>query len=150
MKILIMGTGGVGGYYGGLLAQQGHEVTFVARGAHLEAIRKEGLKIKSIHGDFTIFPANATDNPVEVGEMDLILFCVKTYNTDEAAQAIRSNVGPQTVIMSLQNGIDAAERIGNVVGMEHVIGGVTWLSSAVGAPGIIRQVSQFRRIVLES
>jgi 2-dehydropantoate 2-reductase len=147
MKILIMGTGGVGGYYGGLLAQQGREVTFIARGAHLDTIRREGLKVKSVHGDFTVFPANATEDPIEAGEMDLILFCVKTYNTDEAARAIRSNVGPQTIIMSLQNGIDAAERIGSIVGMEHILGGVTWLSSAVEAPGTIRQVSRFRRIV---
>jgi 2-dehydropantoate 2-reductase len=147
MKILIMGTGGVGGYYGGLLAQQGHEVTFIARGAHLDAIRKEGLKVKSIHGDFNVFPANATEKPAEAGEMDLILFCVKTYNTDEATRAIRPIVGPRTIVMSLQNGIDSAERIGNVIGMEHIIGGVTWLSSAVEAPGIIRQVSQFQRIV---
>ena len=146
MKILIMGTGGVGGYYGGLLAQQGHEVTFIARGAHLDAIRREGLKVKSVHGDFTVFPANATEHPVEAGEMDLILFCVKTYDTDEAARAIRPIMGPETIIMSLQNGIDAAERIGNAVGMEHILGGVTWLSSAVEAPGVIRQVSQFRRI----
>jgi 2-dehydropantoate 2-reductase len=75
------------------------------------------------------------------------LFCVKTYNTDEAAQAIRPAVGPQTAVISLQNGIDAAERIGKAIGEEHVIGGVTWLSSAVEAPGVIRQISQFRRIV---
>ena len=147
MKILIMGTGGVGGYYGGLLAQQGSEVTFVARGAHLYAIRHEGLKVKSIHGDFTVSPANATDDPANVGPVDLILFCVKTYNTDDAAQAIRPAVGSQTAVLSLQNGIDAAERIGKVVGMEHVIGGATWLSSAVEAPGLIKQISQFRRIV---
>ena len=148
MKILVMGTGGVGGYYGGLLAQQGNEVTFIARGAHLYAIRHEGLKVNSIHGDFHIFPANATDEPINVGPVDLILFCVKTYNTDEAAQAIRPAVGHHTVVMSLQNGVDAAERIGKVIGAEHVIGGVTWLSSAVEGPGVIRQISQFRRIVL--
>ena len=148
MKILIMGTGGVGGYYGGLLALQGNDVTFIARGAHLDAIRKEGLKVKSVHGDFTIFPARASQDPGEFGEFDLILFCVKTYNTDEAAQAIRPAVDPQTVVLSLQNGIDAGERIGKVIGSEHVIGGVTWLSSAVEAPGIIRQISLFRRIVL--
>lgn len=148
MKILIMGTGGVGGYYGGLLAQQGNEVTFISRGAHLYAIRHEGLKVKSVHGDFTVFPANATEDPAKVEPVDLILFCVKTYGTDEAAEAIRPAVGPQTVVMSLQNGIDAAERIGKVIGPEHVLGGVTWLSSAVEAPGVIRQVSQFRRIVL--
>ena len=147
MKILIMGTGGVGGYYGGLLAQQGNEVTFIARGAHLYAIRHEGLKVKSIHGDFKVFRANATDDPAKVEPVDLVLFCVKTYNTDDAAEAIRPVIGPQTAVLSLQNGIDAAERIGKVVGMEHVIGGATWLSSAVEEPGVIKQISQFRRIV---
>ncbi|HSL42945.1 MAG TPA: ketopantoate reductase family protein [Anaerolineales bacterium] len=147
MKILIMGTGGVGGYYGGLLAQQGNEVTFIARGAHLYALRHEGLKVNSVHGDFHIFPANATDEPINVGPVDLILFCVKTYNTDDAAQAIRPAVGAKTVVMSLQNGVDAAERIGKVIGAEHVVGGATWLSSAVEAPGVIKQISQFRRIV---
>src|SRR5512141_3106399 len=116
MKILVMGTGGVGGYYGGLLAQQGNEVTFIARGAHLYAIRHEGLKVKSVHGDFTVSSANATDNPANVGPVYLVLFSVKTYNTDEAAEAIRPAVGAQTVVMSLQNGIDAAERIGKIVG----------------------------------
>lgn len=148
MKIMIMGTGGVGGYYGGLLALQGNDVTFIARGAHLSAIRQEGLRIKSVHGDFTVFPANAAQDPAQAGETGLILFCVKTYDTDEAAQAIRPAVGPQTAVMSLQNGIDAADRIGKMIGTEHVIGGVTWLSSAVEAPGVIKQVSQFRRIVL--
>lgn len=148
MKILIMGTGGVGGYYGGLLAQQGNEVTFISRGAHLYAIRHEGLKVKSVHGDFIVAPADAIEDPSKLDPMDLVLFCVKTYNTDEAAEAIHPVVGPQTAVLSLQNGIDAAERIGKVVGMEHVVGGTTWLSSAVEAPGVIKQVSQFRRIVL--
>lgn len=148
MKILVMGTGGVGGYYGGLLAQQGNEVTFISRGAHLYAIRHEGLKVKSVHGDFTVYPANATEDPAKVEPVDLVLFCVKTYNTDEAAEAIRHVVGPQTAVLSLQNGVEAAERIGKVIGAEHVIGGVTWLSSAVEEPGVIKQISQFRRIVL--
>lgn len=147
MKILVMGTGGVGGYYGGLLAKNGNDVTFVARGAHLDAIRHEGLKVKSVHGDFTISPASAIEDPAHVGPVDLVLFCVKTYNTDEAAQAIHPVVGPQTSVLSLQNGIDAAERIGKVIGVEHVLGGATWLSSAVEAPGVIKQISQFRRIV---
>ena len=148
MKILIMGTGGIGGYYGGLLAQQGHEVTFIARGAHLYALRHDGLTVKSVHGDFKVSSVSATDEPINVGAVDLILFSVKTYHTEEAAQAIRPAVGRQTTVMSLQNGIDAAERIGKVVGPEHVIGGATWLSSAVESPGVIRQVSEFRRIVL--
>ena len=147
MKILIMGTGGVGGYYGGLLAQQGNEVTFIARGAHLYAIRHEGLQVKSIHGDFKVFPASATEDPANVGPVDLVLFCVKTYSTDEATEAIRPVVAPQTVVLSLQNGVDAAERIGKILGMQHVIGGATWLSSAVETPGVIKQISQFRRIV---
>lgn len=144
---MVMGTGGVGAYYGGLLAEQGHDVTFIARGAHLQAIRENGLQVRSIFGDFTVSPAKATDNPAEVGEADLILFCVKTYNTDEAVEAMRPAVGPQTAVLSLQNGVDAVERIGKVVGLEHVIGGATWLSSAVEAPGVVKQVSQFRRVV---
>src|ERR1041385_5238167 len=115
MKILVMGTGGVGGYYGGLLAQQGNDVTFIARGAHLYAIQQEGLKVKSIHGDFHLLPANATEDPRNIGPADLILFCVKTYHTDEAADAIRPVVGPQTMVISLQNGVDAAE-----IGRAHV------------------------------
>jgi len=147
MKIVVIGTGGVGGYYGGLLAQQKNDVTFIARGAHLEAIRKNGLQVKSIFGDFAVVPAKATDNPADAGHADLILFCTKTYDTDKAAEAVKSAVGPETAVLSLQNGVDAVERIGKAVGMEHVIGGATWLSSAVEAPGVIKQVSQFRRIV---
>jgi 2-dehydropantoate 2-reductase len=147
MKILIMGTGGVGGYYGGLLAKEGNNVLFIARGEHLTAIQRDGLKVNSIHGDFTVAPANAAGDTREVGKVDLVLFCTKTYHTEEAALAIRPTVGPQTAVLSLQNGVDSAERIGKVVGMEHMLGGATWLSSAVEAPGVIKQVSQFRRIV---
>jgi len=147
MKIAIMGTGGVGGYYGGLLAKQGHEVTFIARGTHLQAIQKNGLQIKSIHGDFNIVPATAVANPAEVGVVDFALVCVKTYDTESVAQTMTPLVGAHTTVLSLQNGIDAAERIGEVVGMEHVLGGVTQISSAIESPGVIKQVSQFRRIV---
>lgn len=147
MKIMVMGSGGMGGYYGGLLAQQGNDVTFIARGAHMEAIRANGLQVKSVFGDFTVSPTQATDAPAEVGPVDLILFCVKTYSTDEAVEAILPAVSPQTAVLSLQNGVDSVERIGKVVGVEHVIGGATWISSAVEAPGVIKQVSQFRRIV---
>jgi len=147
VKIMIMGTGGVGAYYGGLLAQQGNDVTFIARGAHLEAIQKNGLQIKSIFGDFTVNPAKATGDPAEVGPVDLILFCTKTYSTDDAAHAIKPAISSQTCVLSLQNGVDAADRIGKTIGVDHVIGGATWISSAVEAPGMIKQVSQFRRIV---
>ncbi len=147
MKILIAGSGGVGGYYGGLLAQSGNDVTFLARGEHLKAIREHGLQVKSVHGDFVVFPAQATDTPAEVGPVDLILFCTKTYDTETVAEALRPCVGAETAIISLQNGVDAAERIGAILGLEHVLGGATWISSAVEAPGVIHQFSQFRRIV---
>jgi 2-dehydropantoate 2-reductase len=148
MKIVIMGTGGVGGYYGGLLAQKGHSVTFVARGRHLQAIRTNGLQVKSVHGDFLVNPADATEDPAQYDMADLVMFCTKTYNTDEAAQKIKPVVGPDTAVVSLQNGVDAVERIGAVVGMQPMIGGATWISSAIESPGVIKQVSQFRRVVL--
>ena len=148
MKIAIMGTGGVGGYYGGLLAQKGQNVIFVARGPHLQAIREKGLQVKSVLENFFVSPANATDDPTEVGPVDLILFTTKTYHTETAAQAIKPMIDQGTVVISLQNGIDAAERIGAHVGMEHLVGGATWLSAAIEAPGVIGQYSQFRRIVL--
>jgi len=143
-----MGSGGIGGYYGGLLARAGHDVTFIARGAHLAALRTDGLQVKSVHGDFDIAPAQATDTPAEVGLVDLVMVCVKTPDTEQAAQAIQPMVGPDTTVMSLQNGIDATERIGAIVGMEHVVGGATWISSAIDESGIVQQFSQFRRIVL--
>ena len=148
MRIAIMGSGGVGGYYGGLLAKAGQEVTFIARGAHLQAIRDKGLHVKSVHGDFTVSPVKATDRPGEIGAVDLVLVATKTYHTDEAAQAIKPLIGDNTVVISLQNGIDAAERIGSAVGMERMLGGATWLSAAIEAPGRIGQYSQFRRIAL--
>ena len=148
MKIAIMGTGGVGGYYGGLLAKHGHDVTFISRGGHLKAIQENGLLIKSVHGDFIINPAQATNDPAEIGPVDLVVFCTKTYATNEAAHHAKPLVGTNTTVISLQNGIDATERIGDVVGVEHLIGGSTWISSAVEAPGVIKQVSQFRRVVM--
>jgi 2-dehydropantoate 2-reductase len=148
MKIAIMGTGGVGGYYGSLLAQQGNAVTFIARGANLKAIQENGLQVKSIFGDFQVKPAQATDNPAEIGSVDLAVFCTKTYSIEEAAQQIKPIVGAETTVLPLENGIDAADRIGAVVGIEHMLGGVTWISSAVEAPGVIKHISQFRRVVV--
>ena len=148
MKIAIMGTGGMGAYYGGLLANNGQDVHFIARGEHLKALRTNGLQIKSIHGDLAVKPVKATDNPSDIGPVDLVLFCTKTYHTEEAAKAIQPLVGPQTTVVSLQNGIDAAERIGKLVGMGHLLAGATWISSFVESPGVIKQVSTFRRVVV--
>jgi len=148
MRIAIVGSGGLGGYYGGLLSRTGHEVTFIARGAHLAALREKGLQVISVHGDFHVAPVRATADPAEAGPVDLVLVCVKTTAIDTAAKAARAMVGPDTVVMGLQNGIDAAERIGAAVGMDHVLGAVTWIAANIEAPGVIRQLSTFRRIVL--
>ena len=137
MRVTVMGSGGTGGFFGGLLARAGEEVTFVARGAHLAAIRAQGLTVRSrLVGDFTV-PARATDDPAEAGTADLVLFCVKAYDTESAAELLRRAVGPETVILPVQNGIDSAERIGRVLGRDRVIGGLAGVSSVVEAPGVI-------------
>lgn len=147
MRIAIMGAGGVGGYFGGLLAQAGHDVTFIARGEHLAAIQTRGLRVESVHGDFTIRPAQASDNPADVGPVDTVLFAAKTYHFDQALDAMRPLIGPATTILPLQNGIDAAERTAAALGGDHVIGGLCQVGSYIAAPGVIKQISQFRRIV---
>lgn len=147
MKIAILGAGGLGGYFGGLLAQAGHTVTFIARGAHLEAIRERGLQVHSVHGDFTISPARATNNPNEIGPVDLALFAVKTYQIDEAARLLPPLVGRETTVLTAQNGVDARERVAAVVGERAVLPGAVWISSGVESPGVIRQTSSFRRLV---
>ncbi len=148
MRIAIMGSGGLGGYFGGLLAHAGHHVTFLARGEHLQAIREHGLRVESVHGDFTIQPAQATDNPSEVGPVDWVLFATKTYHIDQAAEEMRPLVGPQTAILPLQNGVDASERLIALFGPEPVLGGTCRVVSLVAAPGVIQQRSPFRHIAL--
>jgi 2-dehydropantoate 2-reductase len=148
MKIAIVGTGGVGGYYGGLLARAGQEVLFIARGPHLEAIRQKGLQVKSVHGDFQVLDIRATDWTQEVGPVDLILFTTKTFQTEVAARAIQPLVASHTTILPLQNGVDAADRIGQLLGRDHLLGGTTWVFALIEAPGVIGQYSEFRRIVL--
>jgi 2-dehydropantoate 2-reductase len=137
MRIAIMGAGGTGGYFGGLLARAGEDVTFIARGAHLQAIQARGLTIKSASaGNFTI-PAQATNEPATLPPVDLVLFCVKTYDTESAAQLIRPIVGPDTVVFSIQNGIDNRERMARVLGERAVMSGVAQIFSTVEAPGVI-------------
>jgi 2-dehydropantoate 2-reductase len=140
MRVAIVGSGGVGGYYGGMLARAGEDVTFIARGAHLDAMRANGLTVKTAHvGEFTI-PVKATDDPNEIEPVDLVLFCVKTYDTNTAVGLIRPLIGRETVILPLQNGVESLERIGRVVGEEHVIGGTTYVSSKIDSPGIIKEI----------
>lgn len=146
VRIAVLGSGGVGGYYGALLAQSGQDVTFLARGKHLEAIRQRGLRIESVHGDLTIEPAQATDDPAQVGVVDLVLFTVKTYDLQETAESALSLFGPQTTALPLLNGLDAADRLSAVLRPEHVLAGLTHISSSIAEPGLIRQVSKVRRI----
>jgi len=148
MKIAILGSGGVGGYYGALLASCGNDVTFIARGAHLAAMREHGLQVESVHGDLHLAPVQATDDPARVGPVDLVLVTVKTYDLEQAAQAALPFVGPNTAVLPLLNGLDAAERLAAVLGDGSVLGGMTHISSSVAAPGVIRQVSPLRRVTL--
>ncbi|MBN1484068.1 MAG: 2-dehydropantoate 2-reductase [Chloroflexia bacterium] len=148
MRIAVMGAGGVGGYYGALLVEAGHQVALIARGAHLEAIRGQGLRVESGHGDLLVRPAWATDEPAEVGPVELVLLTVKSYDLEEAARAARPLLGTKTVLLPLQNGLDAAERVSHILGQEYVLPALTHISSTVVAPGYIRQSSVLRRITL--
>ena len=148
MRIAVMGTGGTGGYFGGLLARAGEDVTFIARGDHLEAIRKNGLAIKSVlSGDFTI-PAKATDDTRDMGPVDLVLFCVKAYDNAAAADKIRPLIGSETIVLSVQNGIDNEQQIGEVIGPEHIVGCASYVSSIIESPGVIAQTGGPGKIVL--
>lgn len=143
-----MGAGGTGGYFGGLLGRAGEDVTLMARGTHLEAMRAGGLTVKSrLAGDFTL-RLKATSDPHEVGPVELVLFCVKAYDTAAAAEQIRPLVGPDTMVLSVQNGIDNEERIAQVVGSEHVIGAVAQVMSVIEAPGVVAQTAGPGRIIL--
>lgn len=136
MKVLVMGSGAVGGYFGGRLAQAGNDVTLVARGEHLRALKENGLLIKSGSGDVRA-RVPATEKPADAGVVDLVLFTVKTYDSESAACLIKPCVGPDTVVLSLQNGIDAVEKIGAVVGEARVLPGAAYVWAVVKGPGVI-------------
>jgi 2-dehydropantoate 2-reductase len=138
MRIVVFGTGGVGGYFGGRLAQAGEDVTFIARGEHLRAIKATGLKVDSSSGDFVVYPAQATDDVSEVGETDLVILGVKAWQVPEAARAIKPLVGPKTTVVPLQNGVHAVPQLVVELGSENVIGGLCRIVSFVVAPGHIR------------
>jgi 2-dehydropantoate 2-reductase len=148
MRIAVVGAGGTGGYFGGLLARAGQDVTFIARGAQLEALRTRGLTLESkLAGTFTV-PVRATDAPSEIGPVDLILFCVKTYDTDAAAESILPLIRPDTMLLSLQNGVDNEERIARAAGHTSGIGAVAYVVSAIKAPGVVAQTAGPGKIIL--
>jgi len=147
MKIAVMGAGAIGGYFGGRLAKAGFDVSFIARGAHLDVIRKNGLKVLTPLGDFTIHPATVTDDPAEVGPVDVILFMVKNYDTLRAAEQIRPLVGPDTAIIPFQNGVEARAMLSNVLGARHVLGGVAFIPASIQEPGVIKHNAELAKLV---
>ena len=142
-----MGTGGVGGYFGARLASAGAKVAFIARGPHLEALRTTGLGIKSALGDVHVHPIEATDDPRCVCPVDVVLFTVKLYDTEAAAAAIAPMMGDNTIVLSLQNGVDAEATLASRLGDKHIMGGASYIFSAIEEPGVIRHTGQMARIV---
>jgi 2-dehydropantoate 2-reductase len=138
MKIAIIGAGGVGGYFGGKLADGGADVTFIVRGATLEAMRTNGLRVDSIKGDFIIEHPNATDDPTSVGNVDAIFVTVKAWQIADAATQIKPLLGDDTMVIPLENGIDAPEQLAAILGSRHVLGGLCGIVSFIAAPGHIR------------
>jgi 2-dehydropantoate 2-reductase len=148
MKIAVIGTGGVGGYYGGRLAEAGNEVWFLARGRHLEEIRRCGLKVKSRLGDMLIKPANATDNPKDIGPVDLVIIAVKLWDTDSAIEAAKPLLGPDTAVVSLQNGIEAVDKLVAAFGKARVLGGSCQIAAVISGPGIILHTGTMARLTV--
>ncbi|MGH8707504.1 MAG: ketopantoate reductase family protein [Burkholderiales bacterium] len=145
MRIAVMGAGGVGGYFGVRLAQAGHEVAFVARGKHLDAIKAKGLTLKSPLGDATI-KVKAAENPAELGPAEVVLFAVKLWDTESAAERIRPLLDKGGVVIPFQNGVESIERIGKVLGAERVMGGAAYIAGRIGAPGVIVQTGTMARL----
>lgn len=141
MKIAVMGAGGIGGCYGGLLAQAGNDVTLIARGAHLAAIKEKGLQLIQPEGDFTVAVA-ATDNPSQAGPVDLVIFSVKAHQNSKAAPLI----GEDTTILTIQNGVESADELGQDYGAERVLPGSAYLLSNIASPGVIKQLSLAPRV----
>jgi 2-dehydropantoate 2-reductase len=141
MRIAVFGTGGIGGYFGGRLAQAGEDVVFIARGQHLEAMRTHGLRVDSIKGNFIVNPVQATDDPGQVGTVDLIIVGVKAWQVPEAAQAMRPMMGPHTIVLPLQNGVEAPSQLAAILGADHVLGGLCGLMVFIAGPGHIRHAA---------
>jgi len=145
MKIVMMGSGGVGGYYGARLQQAGHEVAFVARGAHAEAMRKNGLRIRSELGDAHL-TVRVLEDPAQAGAADLAVIAVKLWDTEDAARAVARV--PRAAVVSLQNGVDKDEVLVSVLGRDRVLGGVTHIAAVIAEPGVIAQTGKLQRVTL--
>jgi 2-dehydropantoate 2-reductase len=143
MRIAVMAAGAVGGYFGARFAAAGHDVVFFARGAHLDAIRKDGLRVDSVHGDLHLRDVTATDTAGGIAPVDAVLFAVKLWDSERAAETLKPLIGPATRIITLQNGIDSVERIEPILGRGRVVGGLAQIATVISAPGVVSQTSQF-------
>jgi len=139
----ILGAGAVGGYFGARLAEAGEEVAFIARGTHLTAIREHGLRIESENGNACIRNSLATNDASEIGPVDFIFFAVKLFQTEEAAEFSKPMVGPDTVFVCLQNGVECADKLARIHGRKHVLNGASYISAVISEPGVIRQTGTF-------
>src|SRR5690349_6009819 len=148
MRIAVFGTGGVGGYFGGRLAHAGEDVTFIARGEHLRAIKATGLIVDSPLGNFVVFPAKATHDVSEIGEVDLVILGVKAWQVPDAARAMKPLVGPGTTVLPLQNGVDAVSQLVDELGRAAVVGGLCRIVSFVVEPGHIKHAGFTPSVVI--
>ncbi|BBK44437.1 2-dehydropantoate 2-reductase [Allostella vacuolata] len=147
MRIVVMGAGGVGGYFGGMLARAGQDVTFLARGPHLAAMQANGLTVESPATPFQVRPVQATADPAAAGPADIVLFAVKLYDMEAAAATLAPLVGPGTVVIPLQNGIDAAGVVGRAIGPRHVAPGAAYIVAVIERPGVVRHNGMQARLV---
>src|ERR1700687_1014940 len=149
MRIAVIGVGGIGGPYGASLAEAGADVTFVARGAHLAAMQRDGLRIEGDRGGIVLRPPQAADDIAAIaagGPVDYVLLCVKLWDVESAGEQIRPIVGPQTTVVPLQNGIDAADRLIPILGPELMMGGSAFVTGTIVAPGVIRQTGTYQQM----
>ena len=146
MRIAVIGTGGVGGYFGAKLAQGGNDVIFIARGAHLDAVRRHGLRIESAGGDVAIRDAVATDDPSSIAPVDVVMFCVKLWDVEQAALQAAPMLGERGVVIPFQNGIDSAGILSRVVGEARVLGGVAYIAAAIREPGVIAHTGSMAKL----
>jgi 2-dehydropantoate 2-reductase len=142
MRVAVVGAGGIGGLYGGLLARAGHEVVFLARGEHLRAIQQHGLEIRSADFGAFVVHGRSSDNPDDLGQAELVLFAVKTYDLDVAAPAARKLLAPEGQLLTFQNGLDAPDQVADVVGSQRVLIGTTGLETTILEPGVIGHLSK--------
>lgn len=147
MKFAIMGAGGIGAYFGARLQADRHKVAFIARGPHLEAMRRDGLKVRSPLGDLDLARVAASEDPSAFGTVDVVLFCVKLWDVEAAAEAVRPILGPETAVVALQNGVSVGDTLERILGPQAVMGGVAKISAVIEQPGVIKHNGQFARMI---